>query len=264
MRKAKVAVMSFNLRVDMAVDAPHSWQNRLPIISNIILKNADIVGVQELLGKQYDDLKNNFYVYECVGAVKTSSGCKSEYNSILFAPQKFELLNKGTFWLSETPDSIGGIAWDAGYERSVNWAKLKDKKSKKIFFFFNTHFDDAGEIAQRESAKLLLKKVEEIAKSSPAIITGDFNADENSEAIKILTNKNNPQHFVDARSISKRSFGANYTFHAFGKIPENKRSTIDFIFVKNGVTVEETEVLCDCVNEIYPSDHCAVVAKISF
>jgi endonuclease/exonuclease/phosphatase family metal-dependent hydrolase len=41
-------------------------------------------------------------------------------------------------------------------------------------------------VARRESAKLLLQKVQSIAGKTPSIITGDFNATPSDEPIQIL------------------------------------------------------------------------------
>jgi endonuclease/exonuclease/phosphatase family metal-dependent hydrolase len=88
----------------------------------------------------------------------------------------FKILAASTFWLSETPGKPGKKGWDAACNRIVTWAKLEDRKTGNVIFHFNTHLDHMGQIARRESARLILKAVDSIAGKNPALVTGDFNA----------------------------------------------------------------------------------------
>src|SRR5690606_16926645 len=97
---------------------------------------------------------------------------------------RFTLLESGDFWLSETPDKPGK-GWDATCcNRIASWARFKDRKSKKTFYFFNVHFDHQGVVARRESGKLMVEQVRAIAGRSPAILRGDLNSVPETEQIK--------------------------------------------------------------------------------
>ncbi len=89
---------------------------------------------------------------------------KGEYSAIFYDTTRLQAIQSKTFWLSETPEMPGSKSWDAAITRVVTWVKFRDRKTKKIFFAFNTHFDHIGQVARRESAKLLLQKVKEIAR----------------------------------------------------------------------------------------------------
>ena len=92
---------------------------------------------------------------------------------MLWKKDRFECLDKGYFWYSETPNIEFGKTWDTmGCNRICMWAKLRDKQEGKTFTFFNTHFG-FGDTEQVKSSELLLKHIE--AMGGPCIVTADFN-----------------------------------------------------------------------------------------
>ncbi len=75
----------------------------------------------------------------------------------------------------------------------MTWGKLRDRRTGAVFHLFNTHLDHRGETARRESARLLLRKVAEIAgPQGPVVVTGDFNSTPDSEPYRILTSPGPP------------------------------------------------------------------------
>src|SRR5688572_26730785 len=51
-------VMSWNIRYDNAGDGANAWRHRKDWVAEIILREkADIAGFQEVLSRQFDDLK---------------------------------------------------------------------------------------------------------------------------------------------------------------------------------------------------------------
>ena len=120
--------------------------------------------------------------YDYVGVGRTDGATKGEYSPIFFLKDKYEALEKGNFWLSETPDVAGSKGWDAALERIASYAKLRDKATGKIFMAVNTHFDHVGVTARKESAKLIMQKIQQIVGNRPAVVTGDFNITEDDEA----------------------------------------------------------------------------------
>ena len=74
--------------------------------------------------------------------------------AIFWRTAELELLDKGTFWLSETPDQVSK-GWDASYRRTCTWAGFRHRKSGQTCYFFNTHLDNDGKVAREESIKLL-------------------------------------------------------------------------------------------------------------
>ena len=112
--------------------------------------------------------------------------------------------------LAENPDSVGMMGWDAVCVRIATWAKFKDKATGKIFMAVNTHFDHVGEEARRQSALLIIRKIKEIVGERPAVVTGDFNVTDASDAYETITT--NEFVMKDAYKTAARVTGVDYTF----------------------------------------------------
>ena len=78
-----------------------------------------------------------------MGVGRDDGAEKGEFMAVYYLRDRFELLDSGTFWLSETPDKVSR-GWDGACNRTVTWVELKDRKSGKEFFYFNTHLDHKG------------------------------------------------------------------------------------------------------------------------
>lgn len=252
-------ILSFNIRYDNPKDGINAWPNRKEkVVNTLLFHEADIIGMQEALQHQIEDIEKLLppnYTWEGVG--RTDGKEKGEYSPIFYNADKFKLVEKSTFWLSETPEMPGTKGWDAALPRIVTWLKLKDKNSGKVFFVFNTHFDHRGELARQESAKLIVKQVSEIVGNFPVILLGDFNANPSSEPYRILT-----QELTDARMATELPWsGSEGTFNGFGN-PPDKWKVIDFIFIKGGVEVLKAGTLSTSWDGQFVSDHFPVFAKI--
>jgi endonuclease/exonuclease/phosphatase family metal-dependent hydrolase len=257
--------MTFNIRYDTSADSLNAWSNRKEFAASCIdFYEADIVGLQEVLHHQLDDLKHYLPAYESLGVGRYDGKTKGEYSAIMYRKDRFEVLETETFWLSENPQAVGVKGWDAACERIVTWGHFKEKQTGKDFYFVNTHFDHIGKVARRESSKLLLSKIKEIAKDKPVIVTGDFNAGSTDEAVKILTDESDPNHLLNTYNLSPLKYGPDWSFHAFGRIPVSKRIIIDYIFVKGNIATDRHGILYDTKNEeLYLSDHNPVLCTVT-
>ncbi|MEO6135705.1 MAG: endonuclease/exonuclease/phosphatase family protein [Ginsengibacter sp.] len=255
-------VMTYNIRLDLPSDSLNSWPYRKDnLISEVLFYETDILGVQEALPHQMQDLQNGLPGFKYAGVGRDTSKW-GEYSAIFYNAERLKIIEQNTFWLSENMNAVGVKGWDAAYPRIVTWAKFKDQKIKKVFYYFNTHFDHIGKEARRQSAHLLLQQVAKIAGKFPTIISGDFNANINDEPIKIILDKNDPLHFTDSKVISATPhYGPSGSFNAF-KQKEQSDLPIDFIFIKNGVTVLKHSNFSQTWNGRFASDHFSVFAKI--
>ena len=184
-QKCQIRWGTFNIRLQNDGDerAGLGWSVRKDRVANYIKRNhIEVVGMQEVLHAQLEDLLARLPEYDYVGVGRHDGKQGGEYSPVFFLKDKFEVLEKGNFWLSETPDVPGSKGWDAALERIASYAKLKDKQTGKVFMAVNTHFDHVGVTARRESAKLIMKKIQEIVGDQPAVVTGDFNVTEDDEA----------------------------------------------------------------------------------
>jgi len=256
-------VMSFNIRLNTTADSLNAWPYRKDkVASQILFHKVDLLGVQEALHDQMLDLQQRLPQYKYVGGGRDDGKTKGEYSAIFYDTTKLELLSNEMFWLSETTTIAGSKGWEAAITRIVTWAKFKDIRSTKIFFAFNTHFDHMGKIARRESAKLVLQKVKEIAGSTPAVITGDFNAEPTDEPIQVLVDKNNPLHVTDSKELSQTAhYGPTGTFNGFQNKEQNDEP-IDYIFLKGNWKVLNHATISQTWDGRFASDHFSVIADL--
>lgn len=256
-------VMTFNIRFNNPKDSANAWPNRKDYAaSQVLFHHTHILGVQEALNDQILDLQDRLKQYKYIGVGREDGKTKGEYSAIFYDTTRLRLLEGSTFWLSENPTVVGKAGWDAALPRIVTWAKFRDKKTKKIFYHFNTHFDHMGQLARKESARLLLQKVKDIAGNTPVIVTGDFNATPTSEPVQVLLNSSDPNRLTDTKAISKQPhYGPSGTFNAFGP-KETSNEPIDWIFVKNGVTALQHATLSQTWNGRFSSDHFPVFARL--
>ncbi len=250
---APLRVATFNIRMNTSGDKENAWPNRAAWVRELIsFHQFDIFGTQEgFIGQLKDISELAGFAYVGVGRDDGKEG--GEHSAVFYKTDRFEVLKKGDFWYSTTPQEPS-LGWDAKIRRICSWAQFKDKKSGKSFFFFNSHFDHQAPTARRESAKLLLQKIESIAGKSPFFCTGDFNATPTDEPIQILSEK-----LADSYSVTENPpYGPVGTFQGF-KFTAPITSRIDYIFVSATIRVIRYGVLTDSKNQRYPSDHLPVM-----
>lgn len=256
-----IKVMTFNIRYDSGRDGVNSWQNRKVSLQDFLLEqDADIICLQEVLHQQYVYLVECLNSYGFVGQGRNDGKEKGEYAPILYKRSKFELIDKGMFWLSENPSMVGSIGWDAKQPRVVTWVKLRKKGTDKTFMVMNTHFDDIGKEARLKSAELILEWIS--SSPIPVILTGDFNESPISTLYKKLSETSSG--VKDVHQFAKKKRGVRYTFHNFGKIPSEQRTKIDYIFVRGVKKVKSEDIAEEKVkNNIFLSDHNPIITVLS-
>lgn len=250
-----LSVMTYNIRLATGKDAPYHWDARKDAAAYCLKKEKpDLLGVQEALQVQIDFLDSLLVGYKREGVGRDDGKQAGEYSAVYYDARKFERLDGGTFWLSETPDKVS-MGWDAVCNRVVSWVKLKDLKSGGEFCYMNTHFDHKGKVARMSSSELIMKKMNELCAGVPVIISGDLNATEDDAPIKYLEESN---VVFDSRKIAEKVIGEESTFHNFGKI---KGGVIDYIFVTKGIDVKSSEIISYQHKGIYLSDHNPIIVK---
>ena len=260
---SKVKIASINIRVITKKDSLNPWNKRRLVLRDFVREQRlDIVCFQEMLPRQCKYLRGTLRGYSVVDNKNT--GLSGDYNYIFYKTNKYQCVESGKFWLSEHPDSIGLAGWDAMYPRTVIWAKFREKSNGRCFFVFNTHLDHKGKQSKPNSMRLIKSQMLKIGKEYPMILAGDFNSSVNSETFSIVQAAEFTLH--DAYSIAKERLGVTYSFHGFGnRVPAERRKRYDFICVTDGVTVEYINIPKEKrVNGVFMSDHCPVVADLSF
>lgn len=178
----------FQYAYQLGRDGDNSWPNRRHATAQMLRQEApDVMGVQEAMQDQLYYIDTECPRYARVGEDRDGGAEGGETMAVFYLRDRFELLDSGTFWISETPDNVSR-GWDAACNRTVTWVELRDKSSGKEFFYFNTHLDHQGKIAREEGVKLIVTKIRQIAgKKAAVILGGDLNTSIDNPHLKPLT-----------------------------------------------------------------------------
>ncbi|MDR0332766.1 MAG: endonuclease/exonuclease/phosphatase family protein [Dysgonamonadaceae bacterium] len=255
-------IATYNLRMDTPRDSGNAWVHRKDMVKGLIrFHDFDIVGTQEAFKHQLDDLLE-LENFAYIGVGRDDGIHAGEHSAIFYKTDKFEVLQHGDFWFSETPD-VPSKGWDARCcNRICSWAKFREKASGKEFFVFNVHYDHEGVEARRNSSLMFLERIEEIAGDKPVFALGDFNATPEQEPIQIITNNG---WLFDSFDITQQPpYGTIGTFNGFRIDHPMIKSRIDYIFVTEGITVNKYGVLNDIHYGRFPSDHFPVMIQVTF
>lgn len=252
----EVRVMSANLRCWSPDDlGKKSWFYRAPLIAkNIEAEAPSVIGFQEVNKWQYNFLCKVLPDYDSIITFRDTS-VVSEGCPIFFSKNLYNLVDKGSFWLSKTPDKMSKD-WDSACYRVCSYAILQDKESEKKFVVFNTHLDHVSEEARIEGIKVVLKKIEEFG-GYPAMLMGDFNAEEDTATYKSAT-----EIFNDAKYLAEKAEGIHSaTYQNWGT--QLEREPIDYLMIsKKGFDVESFKVVDRTFDGVYASDHFPIVAEL--
>ena len=252
-------VMSFNLRCKN--DGEQSITNRSKVAIEVIRQYApDSFGVQECTPRWKRILAYNLGDdYACVGASRDFYGPFTEYSSIYYLKDKYNLIDSGTFWLSETPEKRWTKSFDSTCYRIASWALLENKETGERYTHINTHLDHVLETTREAQMKVLIECVNKVANGSPIIMTGDFNDYEDSLVYAVAC-----KDFNDWKVVAKQSDDGR-TFTSYGNKSEESHKgigAIDYIFADKSLVVDTYKIIRDTVQGIYPSDHYPIVADI--
>lgn len=260
----KLNVMSFNIRYDNPEDSLNNWKYRKDRAANAVrFYDADILGTQEVLSNQLADLKERLPEYTAIGVGREDGKEEGEFSALFFKKDRFEELESGTFWLSETPEVAGSLGWDGACRRVATWARLKDNLSGKTILALNTHLDHVGQVARREGINLIFRKVKELGQGADVIVTGDFNSTPDSDVVKHITNPDDPDHLNDSKALAGIVYGPSWSWHDFGELPYDRRPLIDYVFVSGDIDVDRYGVLAETENGEFLSDHAPVLVTLN-
>lgn len=250
-------VGSYNIRYHNSDDDRNGnvWKTRCKVICDQVnFESPDIFGAQEVLHAQLGDLLGALDGYDYIGVGRDNGKTKGEYAAIFYKKDRVKLLNKGNFWLNETPDKPK-LGWDAACIRICSWGEFEQAETGFRFYYFNLHMDHVGVVARREAAKLVVKKIGEIAKGAPVVLTGDFNVDQNDEIYRIFTSSG---ILKDSYTHARLRFAENGTFNDY-KPYMKTQSRIDHVFVSPEFNVDRYGMLTN----MYWTDDAPTEAKNS-
>lgn len=254
-------VITYNLRLDVASDLDNRWDKRKDfLIGQLKFYEPSVFGTQEGFKHQLEAIKDGMPGYEYIGKGREDGEEKGEFSAIFYDTRVLALLSTNTFWLSENPNKPS-LGWDASYNRVCTYGMFELKEGGIKFFVFNTHFDHQGELARKESARLIADKIAKLnTENLPVILMGDFNLEPDNETIAFLNNIFHDAHLL----AGEEAFGPIGTYNGFDfNQAVNRR--IDYLFLsKKGIRLQKYAILSDSKDMRYPSDHFPVFALISF
>ena len=250
----ELTIMSTNVRCYSPTDFfKKSWFYRAKLLAtDISTVMPDIICFQEVQDLHYNYLEDVMSKYDSIMAFRDNSiireGC-----AIFYRSDRFEKIEDGYFWLSETPDEMSKD-WGSAHYRVCVYVCLKDLNTGKEFIVFNTHLDHKSEEARIKGIEVVLDKIAALD-GRPAYLMGDMNALEDTPTIQSTKDS-----FDDALKIATTTTGTDYTYNNWGEPEAGDR--IDYILIgKGAATVSEYHVVNNSHNGIYSSDHCPIYIK---
>lgn len=249
-----ITLMSCNLRCLTPLDlGKKSWFYRADLmVSDIAGQAPGIIGFQEATRWQYQYMVDVLAGYDSVITYRDKSplseGCPIFYNAALYS-----LVDKGSFWLSETPE-VMSRDWGSECYRICSYVILTDKASGKDFVVFNTHLDHVSDEARIKGIAVVLEKIAQFG-GLPAVIMGDFNALEGSETYISAT-----ANFLDAQYAAESTMDS-HTYQNWGNPDKFKR--LDYFMIsKSGFQAEHYRVIPALHDGVYASDHCPIALTL--
>ncbi|AGP42216.1 hypothetical protein SCE1572_51570 [Sorangium cellulosum So0157-2] len=266
-------LMTFNIRYANRRDGVNAWPKRREMAYEVIRDaNPDVLGLQEALRSQLDDLRGAL-PYAELGVGRNDGAETGEYAAILYNADRFDVDESGTFWLSDTPEVPGSRSFGNVVVRICTWARLVEKSSGRGFYLFNTHLDHESQPSRARSVELIADRIAKRSHPDPVFLTGDFNAGESNQAVLYIKGEAarasegtapapSPPGLVDTFRVLHPNEAPVGTFHGFSGAEGGEK--IDFIFAQPAPVTEVllARILRDNRDGLYPSDHFPVTARL--
>ncbi|MCQ2184429.1 MAG: endonuclease/exonuclease/phosphatase family protein [Bacteroidales bacterium] len=252
-----LTVISYNIRNSKAQDGENAWDERKEATAEMLGKvNPDIFGVQEAYPNQISFITESCPRYISFGVGREDGLEKGEHMSIFYNSEALEMLDGGTYWLSETPDEPSK-GWDAACRRTATWALMKDRDSQRKFYFVNTHLDHKGVEARRNGLALIVERIAAMnSEGYPMVLTGDFNVTPSDQALTDLNVMMKSARETASVTDDRPSFNG---FDLY------EPSIIDYIYYSGFADCTEFKVLTDqYAGKTFISDHYPVVSTLVY
>ena len=254
-QKDSLLVMSYNIRNSHKEDGPNAWDIRrsaTPAMLDAV--NPDIFGVQEAYPEQQEYILEQCPRFKAIGVGRNDGDQDGERTTVFYNTKVLEMLDGGTWWLSETPD-VPSVGWDAKYPRTATWVKMKDRRNGRSFYFVNTHLDHKGVNARREGLRMVVSKIREMDPDVPMVFTGDFNVEPADSCLMVLDSL-----MLSARATATVS-DTTASFNGF----KGPQTIIDYIYYSGFTKADEFRVVTESFDgKPFISDHYPIVSKLKY
>lgn len=235
---------------------------RAPRFNQLVQQyQPDILCIQEdnrvwapILEKFFSDRYGFTGMYS--GGPDKSEGKGGNKQLIFFRSDRYELLEEGGFWLSDTPEEASKLE-DSKSIRSCTWALLRDLHTGKELFVCNTHLDTQSEEVRVAQLNILLEQVGSYIDKYPTVFCGDFNASPDSDVYAQVTTRFSDPHVTAASA----DHTAEYTYTNYDTEEDPKR--LDYLFYNDSLIAQSYRIMTDTYDG-YISDHFGAMTEYSF
>jgi endonuclease/exonuclease/phosphatase family metal-dependent hydrolase len=268
----ELRVMSFNIRYGSDDDGENSWSKRRTLVFEVIRRHRlDVIGLQEALAWQLDEIGQALPQYAAVGVGRDDGKRAGEFAAILYLADRFEVAEQGTFWLSDTPEVPGSKSWGNALPRICTWALLVDRKTCWGVYVYNLHLDHQSQPSRQRSAELLAERISGRSQFDPVVVVGDFNVGRGDSVMRYLTGQlprvqadgatgAASPNLVDTFRLLHPGADRVATYHGFKGTTSGDR--VDYVLAEPRARVQEAAILRDNDQGRYPSDHYPVFAAL--
>ncbi len=259
--KETVSLMGYNINGTTAA----LYQERVDNLCRLMTKYLpDILVFQEPAKNMMDLIHiEDYYGYylgiprhgENVPSLDPNWMGANSYAPILYAKDRYEVLEGGTKWMTSTPDTVSKLD-QSDYYRIYTFVLFRDKVTDEQFLVVNHHLD-FDPVVKVETMKYMFQYLNKAYTNVPVIMAGDYNATQSSTVINDL--------IVGAAGFkSAHLLTANIDSDATS-------GDIDFIFVTDCCVACKRFTMCrDTYPDIksvefdhkMPSDHPATYAEL--
>ncbi|MBQ7364677.1 MAG: hypothetical protein IJW46_03685 [Clostridia bacterium] len=260
-----IKLLTFNLRYDTTSHPCMSTDVRGAHLMEVIDKyQPDSVGFNEATNNWMnylrDAMKERGYDYIGLGRDSgvdspTQTGNGNEHCPVFYRTDKFELIDSGNFWMSNTPAAKGTHAWNSACKRICSYVVLKNKETGEVYAHLGTHLDHVSVEAQVHSVSVIetyIRAILEKHGNIGIVLTGDFNCvrfDKTNPDYIPTTYNSVTAYMDDALDLAKTVGVQGASFSGYqnpvnwenGQASNNDKpavdttsSPIDYIFLKKG------------------------------
>jgi len=252
--------VTFNIRYGTADDGPNRWDRRRESVFALLAEyGADVLALQEALDFQVEQVGRALPAYDYVFVCRDDGKRAGESCPIFYRKDRFERLEAGTFWFSDTPDVPGSKHWGNQIPRICTWICLQERSSRRPLWVYNVHLDHQSQSSREKSIRLLAERMASLPAGSAVIVLGDFNMELSNPALVPLLSEQGPalRDAWQALDPDRQPVG---TWHDFGRRLDTAK--IDHIFIPKGLSVLQAEIDQRTFEGRYPSDHFPVWAVL--
>lgn len=208
---ANYSVMTFN------VFTGNMTSKRIARVMDAINRSLpDVMGLQEVNSTWMSHLQSELSSY--YGFVGTDLSDGKEGVPILYAKERFRLIESGCKWLTDTPDTPSRLEGQQ-YPRNYTYALLEDKDTGERFLFLNTHWDTGGTSVRYAEAEILMRFLQNY-NDIPVVLVGDLNAKRNTNELNYLASFNLATVFDygELAGMKKNSAAIDWIYMTFDSI----------------------------------------------